>query len=206
MKRAVVVLSMATTWCLLAPAVSLADQKQKSADDGSITIMLDVGVDASQTRASRPDWSLAGTVRGDTIVATGMVFNGGSVPDGDTTATFLITDDSRVGSLVSRGQFIADGTEIASGVAQHSIASTHIFMLDDGSGVITEGLEGSGPEVRAVVGGYGRYSGATGQVTQEVLGFNGTGGTNLRFTFTLKVTSPQAPAELMRKKTLGLRR
>jgi hypothetical protein len=53
--------------------------------------------------------------------------------------------------------------------------------------------------VRAVVGGYGRYSGATGQVIQEVVGSNGTAGFNLRFTFTLKVASGQEPTELMRR-------
>jgi hypothetical protein len=184
----------------------MADQRTKSADDDAVTITLDLAVDASQTRASRPDWSIAGAVRGDSIVANGMVYAGGSIPDGDTTATFLITDEGRMGALVSRAQFIADGSEIASGVALHSVASTQIFMLDDGSGVITEGLEGSGPEVRAVVGGYGRFSGATGQVTQEVLGFNGTGGFNLRFNFILKVMNAQVSSDLMRKKALLHRR
>ena len=78
-------------------------------------------------------------------------------------------------------------------------------MLDEGNGVITEGLEGTGSEMRAVVGGYGKYSGATGQVIQEIAGSNDSGGYNLRFTFTLKVSSPQDPSELMSKKTLKRR-
>jgi hypothetical protein len=70
-------------------------------------------------------------------------------------------------------------------------------MLDEGSGIITEGLEGAGQEVRAVVGGFGRYSGATGQMTQDVRGYNGTGGFNLRFNFAIKVPNAQVPSELM---------
>jgi len=119
--------------------------------------------------------------------ACGMVINGR--PHGPQRATTACQLHLR---------HFADGAEIASG-ARHSSASTHILMLDEGSGVVTEGLEGNGTEVRAVVGGYGRYSGATGQVILEVLGSNGTAGFNLRFTFTLKVASGQEPTELMRR-------
>ena len=79
-------------------------------------------------------------------------------------------------------------------------------MLDEGSGVVTEGLEGNGSEVRAVVGGYGKYSGATGQVIQDVVGSNASAGPNLRFTFTLKVASGQEPSELMQKRAIPRRR
>ncbi len=198
------VFSMAAALFILAPIVGAGDQKPKAADDTSV-LQLDVAMDASSARASRSDWSITGPLRGDAIVSNGLVYAGGSMPDGDTTATFPLSDDGRLGTIVSRGQFIADGAEIASG-APHSVASTQIFMFDEGDGVITEGLEGSGTEVRAVVGGWGKYSGATGQVSQEVVGFNGTGGVNLRFTFNLKVTSPQSSSELMRKKASYRRR
>jgi hypothetical protein len=183
MKRSVVVFSTAVALCCLAPAVRAADQKAKAAAD-DVTITLDVAIDASSARASRQDWSITGPLRGDAVVWNGLVYAGGTLPDGDTSASFPFTDEGRVGTIVVRGQYIADGSEIASG-APHSTASTHIFMLDEGSGVITEGLEGTGTEMRAVVGGFGKYSGATGQVTEEVLGFNGSGGVNLRFIFTL---------------------
>src|SRR5436853_428016 len=101
--------------------------------------------------SDRPDWSLRGPLRGDTYVANGLVYPAGSIPDGDTTTTFSVTDEGRLGIIVMRGQYIADGAEIASG-APHSVARTPIFMLDEGSGVITEGLEGTGTEVRAVIG------------------------------------------------------
>ena len=204
MKNAIVVLSIAAASFGLAPIGRAAEQKKAAADD-TVSITLDVAMDALSVRASRPDWSITGPVRGDTFVSVGLVYAGGSIPDGDTTATFTPTDDSRLGTLVVRGQYIADGAAIASG-ARHSVASTHIFMLDEGSGVITEGMEGNAAEVRAVVGGYGRYSGATGQVTQEIVGSNGSAGSNLRFTFTLKVASGQEGSELMQKRAVPRRR
>jgi hypothetical protein len=195
MNRAIVILSTSAVLLAFAPFMRAADQKQRSADE-TITITLDVAMDASLTRAGRQDWSITGPLRGDTIVASGLIYAGGSIPDGDTTATFALTDQGVLGTLVVRGQYVADGAEIASG-APHSLASTQIFMLDEGSGIITEGLEGAGQEVRAVVGGFGRYSGATGQVTQDVRGYNGTGGFNLRFNFAIKVPNAQVPSELM---------
>lgn len=204
MKRAVVILSITATLSGLAALVRAADQKPKAADD-AITITFDAAMDASTTRADRQDWTIIGAMRGDTFVSNGLLYAGGTIPDGDTTATFTPTDDGRLGTLVSRGQFIADWADIASG-APHSVASTQVFMLDEGSGVVTEGLEGTGTEVRAVVGGFGKYSGATGQVTQEVVGSNGTGGYNLRFTFTLKVVNAQPASEAMSKKARLRRR
>jgi hypothetical protein len=203
MKRAIVILCTSAVLLGFAPLMRAADQKQKAADE-TITITLDVAMDASSMRAGRQDWSVTGPLRGDTIVANGLIYAGGSIPDGDTTATFALTDEGRLGTLVVRGQYVADGAEIASG-APHSLASTHVFMLDEGSGIITEGLEGAGPEVRAVVGGFGRYSGATGQVTQDVRGYNGSSGFNLRFTFSINVPIAQVPSELMQRKA-SLRR
>ncbi len=205
MKRTAVVFCIVAALYGLTPIALAADQKLKAAADDTITIKLDVGMDTSSVRASRPDWSVTGPLRGDTFVSNGLIYASGSIPDGDTSATFPLTDEGRLGTVVVRGQYIADGAEIASG-APHSFASTQIFTLDEGSGVITEGLEGTGTEMRAVVGGYGKYSGATGQVMQEVAGSNDSGGYNLRFTFTIKVTAPQDPSELMSKKTLKRRR
>lgn len=203
MKRTVV-LSIAAALFSLTPVVSAADKKT-AASEAAVTIALDVAMDASTGRSDRSDWSITGAVRGDTVIFNGLVYGGGSVPDGDATNTFAMTDEGRLGTLFVRGQYIADGAEIASG-APHSLASTHIFMLDEGSGIITEGLEGTGTEVRAVVGGFGKYSGATGQVTEEVLGWNASGGLNLRFTFNLNVANAQAPSELMSRKAHFRRR
>jgi hypothetical protein len=54
----------------------------------------------------------------------------------------------------------------------------------------TEGLEGSGTVRRIVTGGAGNFAGWTGEQRQTFLGFNSTGGVNLRVTFTLWPPAP----------------
>jgi hypothetical protein len=52
--------------------------------------------------------------------------------------------------------------------------------------IATEGLGGAGAIVRAVTGGTGAFRGYLGEQRQEFLGFNATGGANLRVTFVLR--------------------
>ena len=51
--------------------------------------------------------------------------------------------------------------------------------------IASEGLEGKESIVRVVTGGTGNFAGYIGEQRQTVLGFNPTGGVNLRVTFTL---------------------
>ena len=50
----------------------------------------------------------------------------------------------------------------------------------------TEGVEGAGTVTRIVTGGAGNYVGFVGEQRQTFLGFNSTGGVNLRVTFVLQ--------------------
>ena len=50
----------------------------------------------------------------------------------------------------------------------------------------TEGVEGGGTITRIVTGGAGNYAGWVGEQRQTFLGFNPTGGVNLRVTFILR--------------------
>jgi hypothetical protein len=59
--------------------------------------------------------------------------------------------------------------------------STQFHILDDGRTLIHDGPEG-GPQVRAIIGGMGDFSGASGEVFEEPLGTNSTGLFNIRFT------------------------
>src|SRR5206468_5361527 len=88
MKRTFAVFSIAAALYGLAPIARAADQKLKSAADDTLTIKLDVAMDTSSTRAGRPDWSVTGPLRGDTFVSNGLIYASGSIPDGDTSATF----------------------------------------------------------------------------------------------------------------------
>jgi hypothetical protein len=51
--------------------------------------------------------------------------------------------------------------------------------------ISTEGVEGGGASRRIATGGTGNYAGWSGEQQQTFLGFNPTGGVNLRVTFIL---------------------
>src|SRR5438067_10090159 len=97
MKRTVV-LSIAAALFSLTPVVSAADKKTATSE-ATLTIALDVAMDASTARADRRDWSITGPVRGDTVILNGLLYASGSVPEGDATASFAMTDDGRLGTL-----------------------------------------------------------------------------------------------------------
>lgn len=63
---------------------------------------------------------------------------------------------------------------------------TVVYLPDDGDSIVTDGLEGNGTILRAVTGGTGHFRGYVGEQRQEFLGFNSTGGVNLRVTFILR--------------------
>jgi hypothetical protein len=156
------------------------------------TFSIDVVMDNGSVRFTRADAADTGPARGDTFVASGKLFPGNMVPDGDTSGTFGPDAVGSLGSVLIRGYYIADAADIASGAATDYTATTHVLIFDDGSSLVTEGLEGSAPEVRAVIGGTGRLGGAIGQVTEVVLGNNASGGVNLRLTFSIRAMNAQA--------------
>ena len=59
--------------------------------------------------------------------------------------------------------------------------ATWYHFLDDGSSLVADGPHrDSGP--MAVTGGRGRFRGASGELSDEIIGWNGTGCPNLRLT------------------------
>jgi hypothetical protein len=166
---------------LIAPAGLLADTTPSTT-----TVVLDVATDAGTLAYSRPDALTTGIHRGDSYVVSGFVYGGFSIQNGDTTDSFAPDPAGSIGTIVMTGIF---GDDMSSDPPV--ISSTHVFSLVNADGLITQGLEGASPQIRALLGGTGQYSGAVGQVTEEVLGTNGTGGYNLRFTFQLVQLNPQ---------------
>ena len=62
--------------------------------------------------------------------------------------------------------------------------ATWFHFLDDGSTLVVDGPHpDSGP--MAIVGGIGRFRGASGEMTDEIIGSNSTGCPNLRLTLRL---------------------
>jgi hypothetical protein len=175
------ILSSLLAGCLLAPVSLSADTTAQSN-----TIVFDVATDATTLAYSRPDALTTGTRPGDSYVVSGYVYGGFSIPNGDTTDTFAPDPSGSIGTILMSGVFGGD----MSGDSP-LITSTHVFSLINADGLVTQGLEGFSSQIRALLGGTGQYSGAVGQVTEEVLGANGTGGYNLRFTFQLVQLNPQ---------------
>jgi hypothetical protein len=124
--------------------------------------------------------------RGDTFIVDGKIYPGGTIPSGQ--GVFSPDMPGSIGTWVCRGVFLVSFAEIAAG-AQVLVNTTQLFLLDDGSRLVSEGLEGPIPTMRAVTGGTGDLSGAAGDVLQETLGTNPTGLFNLHFTFGLKKSS-----------------
>jgi len=154
------------------------------------TLVIDVALDATTLVYSRGDALATGVHRGDTYVVSGFAYVGNSIPDGDTTYTFAPDPAGSIGTIVINGTYASDPSASASGESP-VLTTTHVFALNNADGLITQGLEGTFPQIRALLGGMGQYSGSIGQVTEQVLGTNGTGAYNLRFTFQLVRLNPQ---------------
>jgi hypothetical protein len=123
--------------------------------------------------------------RGSFFLTEGRIFPRNTI-SGDG-ADFDPNSAGAIGLWFCRGTHLADATKIISGEAQIWVATTQNYLLpDDRRSIATEGREGSVPIVRTIVGGTGAYRGYIGEQRQELLGFNKTGGVNLRVTFILR--------------------
>lgn len=125
--------------------------------------------------------------RGSFYITEGRVFPAGTI-DGDG-ATFDPKQAGHIGVWLSRGTHLVAASEIPA--AAWWASTTQLFVLGrQGKEMITsEGLEGSGTLTRVVTGGAGNYAGYVGELSQTLLGFNPSGGVNLRVTFTLRPVS-----------------
>ena len=150
------------------------------------TLVVDVALDTrtfTYDRGVKPfESNPPDILRGDTFIVNGKVYRGGTIPRGE--GVFSPDEPGAIGDWLCRGVFLVSVDEIMAGAPIH-VDTTQLFQLRDGT-LVTEGVEGTVTVRRAVTGGTGRFSGATGQVKQEVLGSNTTGLFNLRLTFTLE--------------------
>jgi hypothetical protein len=86
--------------------------------------------------------------------------------------------------------FMSDAAALAPGDTP-ATASTHVFALDNADGLITQGIDGGCPQIRALRGETARFSEAIGWVSEGLLGTNSSGGVTLRLTFQLIRLNPQ---------------
>jgi hypothetical protein len=121
--------------------------------------------------------------RGSTFVTEGNVFPARTI-EGDG-SDFDPNSPGSIGKWFCRGIHLVDAPDIPA--APLWVDTAQLYQLpDDSRSLSTDGLEGSGPLLRAVIGGTGSLKGYVGHQHQEFLGFNISGGVNLRVTFTLR--------------------
>jgi hypothetical protein len=122
--------------------------------------------------------------RGSFFVTEGRLFPAGTIQDDG--ATFDPYQRGHIGVWICRGTHLVAASEIPA--ASLWVDSAQLFILgrQGKEQIATEGVEGSGTITRIVTGGAGNYAGWTGEQRQTFLGFNPTGGVNLRVTFILR--------------------
>jgi hypothetical protein len=122
--------------------------------------------------------------RGSFFVTEGRVFPAGTI-EGDG-STFDPNRAGHVGIWICRGTHLVSAAEIPAAAVWVSTAQLFVLGRQGKEQIATEGLEGSGTFTRIVTGGAGNYVGFVGEQRQTFLGFNSTGGVNLRVTFILR--------------------
>jgi hypothetical protein len=128
-------------------------------------------------------------LRGSFFVTEGKIFPYGTIPATNGSEFNPKTVSGAIGTWFCKGTFLVKGSEFDKNSA--AVLSDQMYLFRDGTqSIATTGTEGAGTTVRPVIGGTGNYAGYTGEQTQEFLGFNKTGGVNLRVTVKLrKVTN-----------------
>ncbi|HEX4947317.1 MAG TPA: hypothetical protein VFZ34_11660 [Blastocatellia bacterium] len=170
---------------------SVQEPEANKAETWYRTLVVDVACDATTFRLNK-----SGTImdarRGDGFMVQGKIYPGYTIPRGGTMENPGPFDPriapGSTGQWVCRGTFSYDIGEILQGAEPH-LFSTQYHLFNDGRGIVHDGPEGGGTQIRAILGGMGPYAGFTGEVIEEPLGVNATGLFNIRFTFKFKQTN-----------------
>jgi len=111
----------------------------------------------------------SGPTRGSAFIVSGRLFPAGTFAKGKTGPDTA----GSVGTWVCRGHFNYDLADIAKGATPH-VATTQYYVFNDGSMLVSDGMEGGQWVQRAVTGGTGKYTGAAGICTEEEVAENDT--------------------------------
>jgi hypothetical protein len=156
---------------------------------GDNTFTVDVALDANTYMQNNIDPNESGMsfTRGDTFILGGTIYPGGTLPSG--TASNDPNAPGGIGKITCRGTYIVGTNDVANGATLWTNTTELYLLPDDNMALIADGRTPNvmGATVqRAVLGGTGRFRGATGEVHELELGTNATGFCNLRITFHLK--------------------
>ena len=181
MKRKLM-LTLLAVGLVLVPLSLYSIDKSATVQSGSAgEFTIDVACDARTYRQNNVDPAASGSHRGDTFIVSGKIYPAGTIPTGQ--GVFSPDNPGSIGDWTCRGVWLVSSDELASGAAPAFDTSQIYLLPNETKQLFSEGLEGPAPTLRAVIGGTGSMSGATGQVRQELLGTNVTGLFNFRFTF-----------------------
>jgi hypothetical protein len=152
----------------------------------SLTLTVDVAEDFTMFVFTPVHPNDTVPLRGAMFLTIGNVFPGGTIKgDGH---DFDPNSPGSIGTWTCNGVMLVDADQIPD--APFWVDTRQRFKLPDESRAITsDGFEGSATQLRTVTGATGPLQGFIGQQRQVFLGFNITGGVNLRITFTLAKAS-----------------
>ena len=122
--------------------------------------------------------------RGSFFVTEGRMFPAGTI-QGDG-SDFDPYRSGHIGWWIRRGTHMVSASEFQTASVWVSSSQLYVIGRQGKEQIVTEGLEGAGTFTRIVTGGAGNYVGFVGEQRQTFLGYNKTGGVNLRVTFILR--------------------
>jgi hypothetical protein len=186
-RRRVAVLALAAAALASTSGVQASDERSAKTPS-TIVFTIDVAEDFSQFVPTKVKPEDTQPERGAFFVTEGRIFPAGTIPKGGTPEAPNDFDPNGSGAI---GTWFCRGTHLVSGalfpVTARAVHTAQLYLLpSERKSISTEGVEGAGATVRPVTGGTGPFAGYTGEQRQELLGFNASGGVNLRVTFVLR--------------------
>lgn len=177
------VLAIAVLTALAGDAPAQASNDKNQAGRDTIVFTVDVAEDFSLFNPTFVKPTDTQPERGSFFITEGNIFPAGTI-QGDG-ATFDPNASGALGRWFCRGTHLVSATEFPT--AARAVHTAQLYLLPDESrSLTTDGVEGNVPVQRALTGGTGLFKGYVGEQRQEMLGFNATGGVNLRVTFILR--------------------
>jgi hypothetical protein len=161
------------------------------------TLILEVAQDASTLALNQvvPGASFPPFAQGDVALVNGNIYPGGTIPPGFD-GTFDPDAVPDIGTWRCLVAVLGEFDLPLSGAVTYYFSLGETEPGTEKSMLIVQGLNShlgpaSVPRILAIVGGTGEFSGAAGEVREEVIGTNTTGAFNLRYQITLKKQAPK---------------
>ena len=179
--RNVAIIGATIAVALIGAPANAHDDRNRS--DDTIVFTIDVAEDFALFNPTFVRPTDTQPERGSFFITEGNIFPGGTI-QGDG-STFDPHRQGALGRWFCRGTHLVSATEFPT--SARAVHTAQLFLLpNESSSIATDGVEGNVPVLRAITGGTGPFKGYIGEQKQRMLGFNATGGVNLRVTFTLR--------------------